>query len=58
MLTINTDPDQYSYLGYGFDSLLLFSFPSFDWGKNNVIFGVKNSSSVHIDGNKKHITSW
>ena len=29
-LTINTDPDKYSYSGYGFDSRLLFSFPCFD----------------------------
>ena len=48
--TKNGDPDHYSYCGYGigFDSSSSFSFPSFDWSKNNIIFGVDNSSSVHI----------
>ena len=52
----SADPDKYSYLGYdiGFDSRSLFSFPNFDWGKN-VIFGVGNSSSTHIDNKKKDI---
>ena len=31
-----------------------FSFPGFDWCKN-VIFGVDNSSCVHIDNKKKYI---
>ena len=54
--TKNTDPDKYSYSGHviGFDSRSIFSLPNFDWGKN-VIFGVDNSSSVHIDNNKKNI---
>ena len=48
--TKNGDADHYSYCGYGigFDSSSSFSFPSFDWSKNNIIFGVDNSSSVHI----------
>ena len=33
----------------------LFLNPGFDWGKNIVIFGVDNSSSVHIDNTKKDI---
>ena len=55
-LTKNTDLDKYSYSGYGtgFDYHLLFSFLSFDWGKNVVIFGVDNSFPVHIDYKKKH----
>ena len=53
-LTTNTDPDKYSYSGYGIglDSRSLFSFPNLDWHKNDVIFGVDNSSSVHIDDKK------
>ena len=56
-LTKNTDPDKYSYSGYGigFDSRSHFSAPNFNWGKNIVIFGVANSSSVHIDNKKKDI---
>ena len=33
----------------------LFSVPNFDWSKNVVIFGVANSSSVHVDNQKKDI---
>ena len=32
-----------------------FSVLIFDWGKNAIIFGVDNSSSVHVDNNKKFI---
>ena len=32
-----------------------FSFPNFDVAKNAIIFGVDNSSSVHIDNKKKGI---
>ena len=55
-LAINADSDKYSYAGYGigFDSRSLFSLQNFDWGKN-VIFGVDNSSSVHIHNKKKDI---
>ena len=54
-LTKNPDPDKYSYSGYGigFDSRSLFSVPNFDCGKNVVIFGVDNSSSVHMYEKKK-----
>ena len=45
-------------IGYiRFHSRSLFSFPGFDWGKNVVIFGVENSSSVHIDSKKKYLSS-
>ena len=55
--TKNADPDKYSYSGHGigFDSRLLFSVTNFDWSKNVVIFGVDNSSSVHIDNKKKDV---
>ena len=47
-ITKNADTDKYSHSGYGieFDSWSLFSIPSFDWGKNIVIFGVDTSSSL------------
>ena len=56
-LTKNADPYKYSYSGYGvgFDFSSHFSLAGFDWGKIVVIFGVDNSSSVHIDKNKKYI---
>ena len=50
----NADPDKYVYSGYGtaFDARSAFSFSSGDrFGKNLVIFGVNNSSSVY-DGNR------
>ena len=37
------------------DSGSLFSYLSFDWGKNVVIFEVGNSSSVHFNNKKKDI---
>ena len=57
-LTKNFDPDKYSYSGYatGFHFCSLFLFPNFDWGKNVVIFGVGNSSSVHVDSKKEDIS--
>ena len=56
-LTKNADPDKYSYSGYdiGFDSRPRFSYPDFDWGKNVVIFGVDNNSSVHDYNDQKDI---
>ena len=38
-LTKNSNPNKYSYLGYGigFDSRSLFSFRNFNWGKNSII---------------------
>ena len=46
-----------SYSGYGaeFDSGSPFSFPVFDFGKNVVICAADNSSSIHIDNQKKDI---
>ena len=46
-LTKNDDPDKYYYSRY------VFSFSNCDWGKNFAIFGIDNSSSVHIDDKKK-----
>ena len=56
-LTKNAYPDKYSSwrYGIGFDSRSLFLFPNFNWGQNVIIFGVDNSSSVHIDNKKKYI---
>ena len=53
-LTKNADPDKYVYIGYniGFDVRSQFSWSNGECGKNVVIFGVDNSSSVH-DDNKK-----
>lgn len=60
-LTKNDDPDKCSYSGYGidFDSCSLFSFPTFDWSKNLVIFGVNNISLFHIDNKKaRYLSPW
>ena len=56
-LTKNSDPDKHSYLGYGigFDSRSPLFYPNFYWGKNVAIFGVNNSSSMHIDKRRKNI---
>ena len=56
-ITKNADTDKYSYSGYGigFDSSSHFSIPSFDWGKNTIIFRVGMSSSLHIDTRNKDI---
>ena len=35
------------------DSRSFFSFSNCSWGKNLAIFGIGNSSSVHIDNKKK-----
>ena len=53
-LNKNPDLDKCFYLGYGigFDSRSIFLI-IISWGKNVVIFGVNNSSSVHTDNNKK-----
>ena len=57
MLTKNADPDKYGYSGYGigFDTPLQFSLPNSSWGKNIILFGVDDSSSVHIDNQTRHI---
>ena len=56
-LTKNPDPNKYGYSGYGtgFDARSEFSLPDGNWGKNVIIFGVDNSSSVHDDHKKKDI---
>ena len=55
LLTKNAYPSKYSFSGYGigFDSCSLFLLSNYDWGKNTVICGVYNSSSVHIDNKKR-----
>ena len=55
-LAKNADLDKYVYSDYGtgFDSRLLFSLATFDWGKNLIIFGVDMSSSVHVHNKKKY----
>ena len=54
-LAYSADPDKYSYsgCGIGFHSASIFSYIFFEWGKNAIVFGVDNSSSVH-NVNKKH----
>lgn len=49
-LTTNSDQDKYSYFGYDIrlDSHSLFPLSDSYWGINVVIFGIDNSSSVHI----------
>ena len=56
-LTKNVHSDKYACSGYviGFDARSQFLLPSGAWGKNIVIFGVGNSSSVHVDNSKKEI---
>ena len=43
------------WYGIEFDFRSCFSVPVFNWDRNFVIFGVDNSSSVHIDSKKKDI---
>ena len=47
-LTLNPDPEKYSYDGFGvrFDSCIWFFIPNFGCGKNIIIFWIDNSSSV------------
>ena len=56
-LTKNADPDKYGYSGYGigFDVRLQFSLRDRSWGKNVIIFGDDNSSSVHVRNKKNKI---
>ena len=53
-LTLNADPDKYLYSGYGrwFDSHSTFLILD-SLSKNFIIFGVDNSSSVHVDNKKE-----
>ena len=50
-LTKNADCDNYAYSSYnlGFDSRSHYSLPDRSFGKNVVIFGVDNSSSVYVN---------
>ena len=56
-LSKNADSDKCSCSEYdiGFHSCSLFSPPNLDWSENVIIFGVENSSSVHIANKKKNI---
>ena len=54
-LTTCSDPDKFSYSGHGigFDASGSCSLPDGSgFGENGIIFGVDNSSSVHIDNKK------
>ena len=55
--TINADQGKCSYSLYSsvFDSCSPFSLPNFDRGKNSVIVGVENSSSVYFNNKKRDI---
>ena len=52
--TKNADPNKYGYsgCGIGFDEILFFRLSNGKWGKNIVIFGINNSSSMHADNIK------
>ena len=54
-LTKNVEPDKYAYSGYGigFDLRSRLSLPDGSFGKNVIIFGVDNITSVRIDNKKK-----
>ena len=54
-LTKNAGSDKYKYsvYGIGFDSRSKISFTNESMRKNDIIFGVGMSSSVHIDNKKK-----
>ena len=57
-MTKNSDPDKYSYYGYGtgFDIHGLFSYTDgSSLGKNVKIFGVDNISFAHSDNRNKYI---
>ena len=56
-LSKNADSDKCSCSEYdiGFHSCSFFSPPNLDWSENVIIFGVENSSSVHIANKKKNI---
>ena len=56
-LTKHADIDQYNYSGYGigFDRKGEFSFDSRGFGRNEIIFGVDFSSSVHTNNKTRSI---
>ena len=55
-LTENEDSDKFWYSGYSFelDVGSQFSLLNGEWGKNVVIFGVYNSSSIYADNKIKY----
>ena len=57
-LTKNADPDKYGCNGYGIglDARSQSSLPDSSSGKNVSIFGINNSSSVHVDNNEKNMS--
>ena len=56
-LSKNADPDEYVYSGCGIcvNSRSKFLLPDGSVGKNDIIFGIDMSSSVHIDNKNKDI---
>ena len=54
-LTENAEPDKYEYSGYRIllDVRSQLSLFGGNWAKNIIIFGVDNSSSVHVNNKKK-----
>ena len=56
-LNKNLEPDKDSFSGYGiwFDSCSPFSYPGFDWGISEIIFGIDFSSALYTDNKKKYI---
>ena len=59
-LNENADQDKLSYSGWGswFVSHSFLSLLKFDLGKKAIIFGVENSSSMHIDNTEIYLSSW
>ena len=59
-LTKNADVEKYKYFSYGigFDRRSSFSFPSGGFRQNVLVFGADMSSSIHIDNEKKDISTW
>ena len=53
----NAHCDKYGYSGYSieFNARSQFLLPDGSWGKNIIIFGVDNSSSVNVDNRKKNV---
>ena len=57
---MNDDLDKYGYSshGIGFDARLRFSWSGSGFGKDDFIFGVNSSSSVHDDNKKGYLSFW
>ena len=60
MLTKNADPDKYGYRGYGIglDVRSQLPLPDISWGKNVIIFGIDNNSSIYVYNKKGYLSSW